>query len=370
MLLSRLATNGGRGAAQRRRGQPEQNGVRRPRPDGECGKAWALFDQLSQNKGAPVAAADPCRTGKGTGLDGATSVRDTRAGIPWPFWDGPARRTARRSGSGTRSLKLLPGRQPLTATCPGIRLRGYLPERAMNQQPIGDRSGHPWRLLDVHSIFYTVQGEGPFSGFPAVFIRLAGCNLQCPWCDTEYTQGRRLAHPQVVAQYVHSLSLPKGLVVITRRLGPFRQNLTSLLTHLDKLGHLVQIETNGTLAPSEFHYSKYPRMDHYHGVYIVCSQDWDRVNPGIVRHACCFKYVLGCRFTWIGWVELPTFALGHTANPRLARPPTDWEDPIYLQPMDTKDPAHNMRNIQAVTQSCMKHGYRLQLQIHKYIGVE
>ena len=74
---------------------------------------------------------------------------------------------------------------------------------------------------------------------------------------------------------------------------------------------------------------------------------------------------------YMDWmVELPTFALGHTANPRLARPPTDWEDPIYLQPMDTKDPAHNMRNIQAVTQSCMKHGYRLQLQIHKYIGVE
>ena len=160
----------------------------------------------------------------------------------------------------------------------------------LNQQPIEKSIDHPEGLLDVHSIFYTIQGEGPFSGFPAVFIRLAGCNLQCPWCDTEYTQGRRLAHPEVVAQYVHSLSLPKGLVVITGG-EPFRQNLTSLLTHLDKLGHLVQIETNGTLAPSEFHYSKYPRMDHYHGVYIVCSPKTGRVNPGIVRHACCFKYV-------------------------------------------------------------------------------
>jgi hypothetical protein len=38
--------------------QPEQNGIRRPKPEGECGKAWALFDRLSQAKGAPVAAAE------------------------------------------------------------------------------------------------------------------------------------------------------------------------------------------------------------------------------------------------------------------------------------------------------------------------
>jgi hypothetical protein len=38
--------------------QPEQNGIRRPKPEGECGKAWALFDRLSQQKGAPVAAAE------------------------------------------------------------------------------------------------------------------------------------------------------------------------------------------------------------------------------------------------------------------------------------------------------------------------
>jgi len=237
-----------------------------------------------------------------------------------------------------------------------------------NQQAIEKSIEHPEGLLDVHSIFYTIQGEGPFSGFPAVFIRLAGCNLQCPWCDTEYTQGRRFAHPEVVADYVSSLSLPGGLIVITGG-EPFRQNLTALLEHLDDRKHLVQIETNGTLAPSEFQYSRYPRMDHFHGVYIVCSPKTGRVNAGIIKHACCFKYVLDAD-SMNPEDGLPIRALGHTANPQLARPPEDWGNPIYLQPMDTKDPAHNIRNIQAVTQSCMKHGYRLQLQIHKYIGVE
>lgn len=58
-------------AAQREQSkQPEQNGVRRPKPDGECGKAWALFDQLSQVKGAPVAAAEiRAELAKGTELN-------------------------------------------------------------------------------------------------------------------------------------------------------------------------------------------------------------------------------------------------------------------------------------------------------------
>jgi len=238
----------------------------------------------------------------------------------------------------------------------------------MNQQGIEKSIDHPEGLLDVHSIFYTIQGEGPFTGFPAVFIRLAGCNLQCPGCDTEYTQGRRLAYPQVIADYVHSISLPKGLVVITGG-EPFRQNLRQLLYHLDRKEHLVQIETNGTLPPSKFQYTKYPRLDHFHGTYIVCSPKTGKINKEILLWACCLKYVLDAD-SMNPDDGLPIQALGHTANPQLARPPEDWDQPIYLQPMDTGDPAHNQRNIDAVKQSCMKHGYRLQLQIHKYIGVE
>ena len=47
--------------------------------------------------------------------------------------------------------------------------------------------------LQVNSVFHTIQGEGPFAGSPSVFVRLSGCNLQCPACDTEYTEGRLVA---------------------------------------------------------------------------------------------------------------------------------------------------------------------------------
>ena len=61
---------------------------------------------------------------------------------------------------------------------------------AINIQPIEKRELSVDGSVQVHSIFYTLQGEGPFSGQPAVFVRLAGCNLQCPACDTDYTSRR------------------------------------------------------------------------------------------------------------------------------------------------------------------------------------
>ena len=50
---------------------------------------------------------------------------------------------------------------------------------------VAKRTDNP-QSLQVHEIFHTIQGEGPFSGRPAVFIRLSGCNLRCWFCDTEW----------------------------------------------------------------------------------------------------------------------------------------------------------------------------------------
>jgi len=56
--LARNEQKAAKVAQKEKQKQPEQNGIRRPNPEGECGKAWALFDRLSQAKGAPVAAAE------------------------------------------------------------------------------------------------------------------------------------------------------------------------------------------------------------------------------------------------------------------------------------------------------------------------
>ena len=87
-------------------------------------------------------------------------------------------------------------------------------------------------LLKVHSIFMTIQGEGPFSGHPAVFIRLAGCNLACPFCDTEYTENAvTMTIPEIRKAVRNAHTVNKGLVVITGG-EPFRQNIVRLCNRL------------------------------------------------------------------------------------------------------------------------------------------
>ena len=217
-------------------------------------------------------------------------------------------------------------------------------------------------VIAVNSIFHTIQGEGPFAGTPAVFVRLAGCNLQCPLCDTEYTTRLDPYSPAELLARINDIKdeFPfTGLVVITGG-EPFRQPIGPLVHTLRKAGYLVQVETNGTLFQPNF-----PHFDD--GVVIVCSPKTGNVHRELLPSIAAFKYV--------GTADsldddgLPTHALNHPAHPRLYRPPPGWVGEIYLQPVDEQNTARNARNRDAVVQSCLRHGYRLCLQIHKEIGV-
>ena len=85
----------------------------------------------------------------------------------------------------------------------------------INIQPIEKYVQAENKMLDVHSIFYTIQGEGPFTGCPAVFVRLAGCNLKCPGCDTDYTSNRTPMTAEQILNKILELASPATLVVIT-----------------------------------------------------------------------------------------------------------------------------------------------------------
>lgn len=231
----------------------------------------------------------------------------------------------------------------------------------INIQPIEKRVEGDGNTLDVHSIFFTIQGEGPYTGYPAVFIRLAGCNLQCPGCDTEYTTGREtLTVQQIVARiertYSHTRNL-RPLIVITGG-EPFRQNLAVLCRMLTRW-YRVQIETNGTLGINN--------PDAFQNVDIVCSPKAGKVHYSIVAHADWYKYVLHHESVCPN-DGLPILALDHSASPKVFRPPLGAT--VYLQPMDCKDPVVNKLNQEAVLRSCLQYGYILQLQVHKLLEVE
>jgi organic radical activating enzyme len=215
-------------------------------------------------------------------------------------------------------------------------------------------------FYEIHSMFNSIQGEGPYQGHPATFIRFAGCNLQCPGCDTNYTDGRSQISLEKLKQAIDKLTpLPeRGLAVITGG-EPFRQDLYPLVSHLIYRNFEVQIETNGTLDISS--------VSHLASCRIVVSPKTPRIHPSVHRYVHAWKYVL--QDGNIDWNDgLPIYALGLNMKQHVARPETERGD-IYIQPMDEQDEEKNYHNLQACVKSCKEFGHILQLQIHKLIGV-
>ena len=56
--------------------------------------------------------------------------------------------------------------------------------------------------MHIIEIYKSLQGESSFAGLPCVFVRLAGCNLRCAWCDSEYTfsGGRKMSNPEMLPE--------------------------------------------------------------------------------------------------------------------------------------------------------------------------
>jgi organic radical activating enzyme len=232
----------------------------------------------------------------------------------------------------------------------------------VNQQAPKPRDYDEDGFVKVHSIFPTIQGEGPCSGHFAVFVRLFGCNLQCPFCDTDYTSNRVAMSPQGIVDAVSAQSKRKGLVVITGG-EPFRQNITPFVSRLLAADYAVQIETNGVLYPGDdFPWSR---------VLVVVSPKTAGIHPKTAVKAHAYKYVLS--YDQVADDGLPVSALGHPLGgvaKHVARPPDGWVGPIYLNPMDGLTEEGNRRSIQAVvTTVAEQQNVIMGIQLHKYIGL-
>lgn len=232
--------------------------------------------------------------------------------------------------------------------------------------PVDRSSGE---TLSVHSIFPTLQGEGPHSGKRAVFIRLAGCNLQCPLCDTEYTEGAKDMDCRDIVATCRELSTA-DLVVLTGG-EPARQDIATLVDDLICHGYHVQIETNGKL-PLQGDQSLWAHWLGMGGLTIVVSPKTARIDGFMMNFATAYKYVL--RAGEIADDGLPTLALDNPLGrgDRVARPPGDFAGDIFVHPADEQDLHLNSQNLDAATTAVVAFDdsrRRLGMQIHKLAGL-
>jgi 7-carboxy-7-deazaguanine synthase len=190
-------------------------------------------------------------------------------------------------------------------------------------------------MLQLAEIFYSLQGEGTWSGTPAVFVRLAGCNLACDFCDTDYALKFFASVPDVV-RMVGEAGRDCPMVILTGG-EPLAQTATlALIDALRRDGRRVHIESNGTIFT--------PLPDDVW----LCVSPKERVDPRMAARANEAKLIVDRR--------VPEEHVG--LFPSLAT--------ILLQPEGNKK-----ANIDIALAYAKAHPakFRLSLQTHKMIGV-
>lgn len=190
----------------------------------------------------------------------------------------------------------------------------------------------------VNDIFYSLQGEGHNAGRAAVFVRFSGCNLQCPFCDTDFSQYEEMTAEEIcfnMKAIVGKVS-PLPMVVLTGG-EPTLQADEELIDMMhDKGFRFVAMESNGTRQPPK-------------------NLDWLTLSPkqDVNVGECDELKVLFDGKAPIG--------KGHGIRTRY------W----YLQPMDTGNAERNKKITAACVDYIKRHPvWRLSLQTHKLIGIK
>lgn len=101
-------------------------------------------------------------------------------------------------------------------------------------------------MYPLVEIFESLQGEGRNTGRPVVFVRFAGCNLKCPWCDTDFTKRFSLSLEDLLIEIKnHKVKS----VILTGGEPTIQTGMVELIAALKREGYWIGVETNGTKNP-------------------------------------------------------------------------------------------------------------------------
>jgi len=193
-------------------------------------------------------------------------------------------------------------------------------------------------MYRINEIFYSLQGEGRWVGRPAVFVRLSGCNLKCPFCDTDFWAYKEMDAQGILAK-CQEVGGECRFIVLTGG-EPTLQVDKTLVDTLHKAGYMLSMETNGTHTVPE-------------GIdWVTCSPKADFVEGGapVVKKVDELKLVFDDAH--------PVSDHGIEATYR------------YLQPCDVGNEARN----RLILSNCIKYikqhpEWQLSMQLHKILGI-
>jgi len=202
--------------------------------------------------------------------------------------------------------------------------------------------------LKTIEIFASVQGEGLRQGEPTIFVRLAGCNLRCGFCDTKraWRGGREMSVEKIAEEVVRlRTDTPTTWVCLTGG-EPLAQDVRPLILRLHAGGFRVQIETNGTFPPAPFAdwHSVSPKPPDY------------AVHPGFRRHAREVKLVV-CRALDLDGIRTVRAVFAPTI-------------PVILQPQSNA--RWSVKKAVGLLEDASRaglEGIRLSVQLHKIYGL-
>lgn len=219
--------------------------------------------------------------------------------------------------------------------------------------------------LNINEMFETIQGEGIYTGVPAIFVRLQGCPVGCPWCDTKHTwtldENRIDTVDAVVNKNAESERYfgisELGLLALFEQQRyqarhvvltggePCMYDLTTLTTLLHEQGYTTQIETSGTFE-------------------VRCAPDtWVTVSPKINMKG--GYEVLTSALQRADEIKHPVAMQKHIDEldallSVLENPPKN----VCLQPISQQP-----RATELAIKTCIERNWRLSLQTHKYVGI-
>lgn len=200
--------------------------------------------------------------------------------------------------------------------------------------------------MKVNEIFYSLQGEGHYTGTPAVFVRFAGCNLRCWFCDTDFVKGVEMSEDEIVEAV---LQYPTRYVVITGG-EPTLQITASLCDKLHAHGLYLMMETNGTRSLPE-----------------GCQVDWITCSPKLIDVEEGKRKIATIRLRHIDELKV-VVEYSPTQDMALYEqiPATEYR----LQPCDTQDPLCNQAILNKTIKYILQHPkWKLSLQTHKILNV-